>query len=197
VRPIIVGGTGLYFAALTGGLAAIPPVPPQIRAEAEAAGPARLLADLAQADPATLARIDRQNPMRVQRAWEVWRATGRGLAAWQEDTPPPLLPLASCTALRIEAPRDWLASRIDARLAAMVAGGALDEVRALLPRWQALGSSPALRAIGAAELRAHLLGRLTRDEALAAAQLATRQYAKRQRTWFRSRMRDWTPVSPA
>lgn len=190
-RPIIVGGTGLYFTALTEGLAEIPETPAEVRAEADARvarqGSAALLADI---DPATAARIDRKNPARIQRAWEVQRATGRGLAAWQSETPPPLLPLAASTAIVLDADRDWLAGRIDRRFEAMVAAGALDEVRAVLDDWD-----PAAlwaRAIGAPELVAHLSGRVPLSEAIARAQAASRQYAKRQRSWFRSNMRGWT-----
>ena len=194
-RPIIVGGTGLYFSALTEGLADIPPTPPEVRAEADARvaeyGADALLADL---DPATLARIDRQNPMRVQRAWEVMRATGRGLAAWQDDTPPPLLPPERATRLVLEAPRDWLAPRIERRFDAMLAAGALDEARANLDDWS--DALPSAKAIGAHELVAHLRGEISLAEARARAITASRQYAKRQRTWFRARMGGWTPVAP-
>jgi len=189
-RPIIVGGTGLYFTALTEGLAEIPETPPEIRAEADeirlAGGLDRMLADL---DAATLARIDRQNPMRVQRAWEVQRATGRSIAAWQADTPPPLLPLAQAQPLVIDAPKDWLNDRIARRFDMMLAEGALDEARANLAGWDP--ALPSARAIGAPELIAHLKGELSLDEAREAATIATRQYAKRQRTWFRNRMGDW------
>ncbi len=135
-RPIIVGGTGLYFTALTEGLAEIPDTPPEIRAEADQRlavwAPQALLEEI---DAATAARIDRLNPVRVQRAWEVQRSTGRGLAAWQDDTPAPLLPLAKADTLLIEADKDWLGSRIDRRFDAMLANGALDEARANLPDW--------------------------------------------------------------
>ena len=193
-RPIIVGGTGLYLTALTEGLAAIPPTPPEVRAEANArvarAGAAALIAEL---DAATAARIDLRNPARVQRAWEVQRATGRGLAAWQEATAAPLLPLSRTHALVLMPDRDWLADRIDRRFDRMLAEGALDEVRAVLPIWD-----PAAlwaRAIGAAELVAHLRGEMTLAAARAAAQAASRQYAKRQRTWFRNRMTDWERIA--
>ncbi len=195
-RPIIVGGTGLYLSALTRGLAVIPPVPGTVRAEADARmaaeGPAGLLADL---DPATAQAIDRANPARVQRAWEVLRATGQGLAAWQAQTGAPLLPLDRATALLLEAPRDWLAARIDARFDAMMDKGALDEVRAVLPIWNP--TAPWARAIGAPELVAHLGGEISLPDAIAAAKLASRQYAKRQRTWLRGRMRDWRSISLA
>lgn len=192
-RPIIVGGTGLYLTALTEGLAEIPPTPPDVRAEADARRVAQgHEAMLAELDPATAARIDPLNPMRVQRAWEVMRATGRGLAAWQDDTPPPLLPLAEASALVIEAERDWLAERIDRRFDMMLTEGALEEVRAVLPIWD----STALwaKAIGAPELVAHLRGEMPLAAAREAAQAASRQYAKRQRTWFRARMRDWHKI---
>jgi tRNA dimethylallyltransferase len=193
-RPIIVGGTGLYFSALTEGLAEIPATPAAIRAEADhllaSQGHAPLLAAL---DPTTLARIDTRNPMRVQRAWEVQRATGRGLAAWQDDTPPPLLPLDACTPLLITADKDWLGARIARRFDAMLAAGALDEARANLPHWDP--ALPSMKAIGAPELIAYLHGEMTLDQAREAATIATRQYAKRQRTWFRARMRAWHAVA--
>ena len=193
-RPIIVGGTGLYFKALTEGLANIPATPPEIRQSAD-----KLLADyglgalLAGLDPATLARIDRQNPVRVQRAWEVQQATGRGLAAWQDMTPPPLLPLESCTPIVINAARDWLNARIDARFELMLEQGALDEARAMEPHWNPAHLSA--KAIGAAELIAHVRGEITLDQARTRACTASHQYAKRQRTWFRARMSGWQPLA--
>jgi len=193
---VIVGGTGLYLSALTEGLATIPPTPPEIRARADALlreqGPQALLAGL---DAQTAARIDRQNPARIQRAWEVLQATGRGLAAWQADTGPPLLPLNDATALVLMPARDWLNDRISARFAAMLRAGALDEARAALPHWPADAGLPSAplwtRAIGAAELIAHLQGQISLERAQADATLATRQYAKRQRSWFRNRMKAW------
>lgn len=198
--PVITGGTGLYFTALTEGLAPIPPVAPHWRAESAArlaaGGVAALVAEL---DVATAARIDRANPARVQRAWEVLRATGRGLAAWQADTPPPRLPRAACADAVVLMPgRDWLAARIDSRFDAMLAAGALDEVRAVLPDWAAAGdgAAPWARAIGAAELVAHLRDQMSLTDARDAATLATRRYAKRQRTWMRNRLADWHRVAP-
>ena len=193
-RPVvIVGGTGLYFTALTEGLAEIPPTPATIRARADlirqTEGPAALLAAL---DAATAARIDRQNPARIQRAWEVLQTTGRGLAAWQDDTAPPALPLSTAEALVLTPDVAWLNARIDRRFDAMITEGALEEARAELPHWQP--NRPASRAIGAPELIAHLQGTLPLPEAIAAAKTASRQYAKRQRTWFRSRMGDWRAI---
>lgn len=188
--PVIVGGTGLYFTALTDGLADIPATPPEIRAEADVLSLDRLRASL---DPATAAGIDLANRARVQRAWEVLHATGRGLADWQAETEPPLLPLANTMPLVLRPDADWLGRRIERRFDAMLAGGALDEARAMRPHWDPQHLSS--RAIGAAELIAHLNGEMTLDAAREAAILATRQYAKRQRTWFRNRMANWRAIT--
>ncbi len=194
--PVIVGGTGLYFNALTEGLAEIPETPESVRQNAleriaqEGAG--ALLREL---DAETAARIDRQNPMRIQRAWEVLTATGRGLASWQNDTGPPRLPLPATQPILIDAPKDWLSRRIDRRFDAMLAGGALDEARQNAPDWSP--DLPSAKAIGARELIAHVQGRMTIEAVRDAATLATRQYAKRQRSWFRARMREWPQISGA
>lgn len=197
-RPIIVGGTGLYFAALTEGLVEIPETPAELRAEADQrrsdeGGHAGLLADLDAEDPETAQKIDRLNPMRVQRAWEVLRATGRGLAAWQADTPPPLLPLAKTFPVVFDAHKEWLNDRIARRFEIMVAKGALEEAEANLATWDP--AAPSSKAIGAPELIAHLQGKLSLEEAKEAATIATRQYAKRQRTWFRARMKAYHKIS--
>ena len=193
-RLIVTGGTGLYFTALTKGLADIPATPAVLRAEADRLRTDRgidvLLDDI---DATTRARIDTRNPMRVQRAWEVQQATGQGLAAWQDATPPPLLPLDACTALLVEAEKDWLNARIARRFDAMLCAGALVEVRANLAIWDP--ALPSMKAIGAPDLVAHLRGEITLDAAREAATVATRQYAKRQRTWFRARMRDWRRIA--
>ncbi len=194
-RPVvIVGGTGLYFSALTEGLADIPETSADVRAEADALraaqGVSALLADL---DPRTRAKIDTLNPMRVQRAWEVWRSTGRGLADWQADTGPPLLPRAEAEALVLRPDVARLDARIHRRFHQMIAQGALDEARAEAPHFHP--ALPSAKAIGAAELIAHLRGESSLDQAIAAAILASRQYAKRQRTWLRSRMADWQEVA--
>jgi tRNA dimethylallyltransferase len=193
-RPVvIVGGTGLYFMALTEGLAEVPSVPPAVRQEADARvkaeGFAGLLAEL---DSATAGRIDRQNGARVQRAWEVLRATGQGLSRWQEATGAALLSADKAEALVMRPQVDWLNVRIGARFDGMMAAGALEEVRAELPHWVA--SRPSARAIGAPELVAHLQSATGLDDAISAAKLASRQYAKRQRSWFRKRMADWRSV---
>ena len=191
-RPIVVGGTGLYFAALTEGLAEIPPIPPEVRDEADACTLPELQADL---DGRTSARIDLANRARVQRAWEVQRATGRALADWQDDTGPPLLPLENCLPVVLDADRDWLNTRIARRFDAMLAHGALEEAEAVRPSYDP--ALPAHRAIGVPELMAHLDGRLTLEAARDAAVIATRRYAKRQRTWGRSRSDRWIRIDPA
>ena len=189
-RLIIVGGTGLYFSALTEGLAEIPATPPEVRDEADQMRMSGRMDEMLEAlDAETRARIDTQNPMRVQRAWEVQLATGRPLSAWQDDTPPPLLPLDEATPILLEADKDWLNDRIERRFAQMLALGALEEARRNLANWDA--SLPSARAIGAPELIAHLNGEMSLEGAQDRATIATRQYAKRQRTWFRARMNGW------
>ena len=181
-RLIIVGGTGLYFRALTEGLVEIPPIPEAIRAEGNALREADLPAMIADLDRQSAVRVDQANPARVQRAWEVLRATGRGLAAWQDDTPAPLLPPEQATRLVLEAPKDWLTPRIERRFDLMMEAGALEEARANLEGWDP--ALPSSKAIGGPELIAHLLGDISLDEARERAIIGTRRYAKRQRTWF-------------
>lgn len=189
MRPIIVGGTGLYLTALTEGLADIPATPAEVRARANLMATTEMIAAL---DPETTARIDLNNPVRVQRAWEVQHATGRGLADWQDTTPPALLPRADTHALVLDAPKDWLTPRIAQRFDLMLEAGALDEAAAMLATWDPAHLSS--KAIGAPELIAHLRGALSLDEARNAAVIASTQYAKRQRTWFRKRMHEWETI---
>ncbi len=198
-RPIVVGGTGLYFSALTEGLAEIPEIPAEVRDRSStllAEGRVgEMRADLARDDPETYGRIDRDNPMRVQRAWDVLRATGRGLAAWHRTTAPPLVDPRAAVRVVVDPDIAWLNSRIETRFRAMIEGGALDEVRA----FRAAGYDPTLpaaRVLGAAPLLACLAGAITLDRAIEESVVATRQYAKRQRTWMRNRMADWPRVAP-
>jgi tRNA dimethylallyltransferase len=192
-RPILVGGTGLYFTALTVGLAEIPPTPARIRALADTRlrleGAKALLNEI---DADTARRIDTRNPVRVQRAWEVQQTTGRGLASWQDQTPAPLLPLAAAQPLLVDADRDWLSERIARRFDQMIANGAVEEARRNLAGWNP--ALPSSKAIGAPELIDHLLGNRSLKAAIEAAKTASRQYAKRQRTWFRSKMQAWSPI---
>ncbi|MSP51064.1 MAG: tRNA (adenosine(37)-N6)-dimethylallyltransferase MiaA [Alphaproteobacteria bacterium] len=193
---IVVGGSGLYFRALLEGLAPIPDIPATVRAESRALlaaiGPEALHRRLEQRDPVMAARIGWRDGQRLARAWEVLAATGRSLAAWQAEgeSAPRFSPLAR---LILTPARDELVARIDRRFAAMVAAGAVEEVRAL----DALGHDPmlpAMKAVGASALRAYIRGEIGLDGAIANGQAATRQYAKRQSTWFRHQMADWTPV---
>ena len=186
MRPIIVGGTGLNFQALTEGLAEIPQTPEDVRAQGNLLPMETLLAQL---DAPTAAGLDLANRARVQRAWEVLQATGRGLAQWRLDTPAPRLPLSHCTAIALDVDRDWLAARIERRFDLMIAKGALEEVRTIEPHYDP--TLPAHKAIGVPELIGYLRGRCTLEEARGAAIIATRQYAKRQRTWIRSKMAAW------
>ena len=190
-RPVIVGGTGLYFSALTEGLAQIPATPAETRAEADALPLADLIAGL---DRVSASKIDLNNRARVQRAWEVQRATGRGIALWQAETPPPRLGLDMVQPLVVEAGVDWLNARIETRFDQMLRQGALEEARENLSSWSPAHLSA--KAIGAPELIAHLQGQLTLDEAQHRATVATRQFAKRQRTWFRARMQGWKKWHP-
>lgn len=189
-RLIIAGGTGLYLTALTSGLAHIPPVPSEIRQKGDSflarGGLAGMVSEL---DEATRAKIDIQNPARVQRAWEVLQATGRSITDWQKSTPPPLIPPDAVTRLVLTADRDWLARRILIRFAQMWHDGAVDEVRTMLPQWDERAQWS--RAIGAVEIVAYLNNEIDAKAAKAKAIIATRQYAKSQRIWFRSRMKDW------
>ncbi|EBA08875.1 tRNA (adenosine(37)-N6)-dimethylallyltransferase MiaA [Sagittula stellata] len=194
-RPIITGGTGLYFTALTEGLAEIPDVPAAVRAEADQIRTTRGLSALVeQLDAPTAAAIDLRNPMRVQRAWEVLHTTGKGITAWQAETPPPLLARAEAQPFLFDAPKEWLTPRIERRFRQMLRDGALDEARENMGTWSP--DLPSAKAIGAAELIAHLRGQMTLDAAIERATILTRRFAKRQRTWFKSRMSDWPRVTP-
>ncbi|WP_170569775.1 tRNA (adenosine(37)-N6)-dimethylallyltransferase MiaA [Ruegeria atlantica] len=188
-RPIIVGGTGLYFSALTEGMADIPATPPAIRAEADQLELPTLIEGV---DAETLSRIDIQNRARVQRAWEVQKATGRSLRDWQAETPPPILDIADAVPIVFDTEKQWLLDRITRRFDQMLDTGALDEVEAMRDLYDP--SLPAFKAIGVPELMAYLDGRLSLDAAKERATIATRQFAKRQRTWFRARMQKWNRI---
>jgi tRNA dimethylallyltransferase len=184
--PILTGGTGMYFAALTQGLANVPDPGAEARTEARGLlaelGPEALHAGLAKVDPATAARIVPNDSQRVARAWEVWRGTGMGLAAWQNRTLPPAP--WRFFAVRLDPPREALRQAIATRFAAMLRSGAVEEVRALL----ALNIDPALpamRAHGVPELSGYLRGTLSLEAAGRRTELVTGQYTKRQATWFR------------
>ncbi len=191
--PLVVGGTGLYLRALTQGLAPIPDVPPAVRRAAQALherlGGAAFRARLAARDPVVAARLHDGDTQRLIRAFEVLEATGTSLAEWQDLKPDPPAVAAPMATLVLDPPRDWLYRRCERRFEAMVADGALDEVAAI----EALEldpSLPAMKALGVPELRRHLAGDCDLPTAIAAAQQATRRYAKRQITWFRHQMPD-------
>ena len=190
---IVVGGTGLYFRALTNGLADVPPVPETQREISGLLYAARGEEDfreiLKPLDPEAEARIETGDRQRLVRAHAVAVATGKSLTAWQTDTKPALAP-GSWMGVVLDPPRAELYARCDARLAVMVEQGALDEVRAM----EARGldpSLPALKAVGYREFAAHLRGETTLEQALEAARQETRRYAKRQLTWFRNQTPDW------
>ncbi|HEY5289754.1 MAG TPA: tRNA (adenosine(37)-N6)-dimethylallyltransferase MiaA [Caulobacteraceae bacterium] len=193
---IVVGGTGLYFRALTHGLAAIPPVPVSTRgavqAEYDSVGEARFRDRLAGVDPAAEARIAAADRQRLTRAWEVFLATGRALSDWHALTQPPLA-AGRWRGVVLTLPRADLYARVEARLDRMAAGGALAEVEALLARGLDAGL-PAMKALGVASFASQLAGRLTAAEALTAAKAETRRYAKRQIAWFSHQTADWPRI---
>lgn len=195
-RPLIfAGGTGLYFDALERGFAEVPPVPPAVVAKVtaeleglDAAGRGRLLAER---DPVMAARLQAPDPQRVARALAVLKATGWSLARFQDSAQRGLLDGFEVDRVVLNPDREVLRQRISARFRAMFEGGAADEVRALLGR-NLDPSLPVMKAIGVPEISAWLGGELSPERAIELAVIATRQYAKRQRTWFRSHMGGWT-----
>lgn len=195
---VVVGGTGLYFRALTYGLAEVPPVPPEIREAAERRferlGEDAFRQALADHDGAAAARITPGDRQRLLRAWSVWETTGRSLSDWRADTRPPLAP-GAYRALVLDPPRATLYARCDARADAMLVGGALDEVRALLAR-NLDPELPSMKALGVRPLAAHLAGALSREAAAAQLRQDTRRYAKRQHTWFSNQAPDWPRADP-
>lgn len=196
--PIVVGGTGLYFEALTRGLAAVPPIPERIREKwrrlrAEQGLPA-LRAALAAHDAGEAARTGSDDPQRLVRALEVLEATGRPLSQWQGEPAPSLLDASRCLRVVLAPPRTTVYARADERAGRMLEQGALAEVEALLARGLA-ADAPVMKAIGVAECAAVLDRSLSRDAALERMRTRTRRYAKRQLTWFRNRMADWRWIS--
>lgn len=197
--PILTGGTGLYFKALTQGLSVVPPTPPGIRAavraRCDAQGTAALHAELVRRDPQMAARLKPGDSMRVSRALEVLEATGRSLADWQRDGMPAMLDPAQAIKIFLDPDRAALLAKIDARFDAMLVQGALEEVRALDAR-HLDPMLPAMKAHGVPWLRRHLRGEISLETAAEGGKSDTRRYTKRQRTWFRHQMPDWTWASP-
>lgn len=196
--PVLVGGTGLYIRTLLNGIAPVPAIDPRVRETVRVLSVADAHAALAREDPAAAARLAPADTSRVARALEVIRATGRPLADWQQARTGGIADQVTLAPAILLPDRDDLAHRCDARLAAMFAEGAIEEVVALLARADIPADAPARRAIGVPEIGAYLAGETTREEALARAQLATRRYAKRQFTWFRHQPpADWPRLAPA
>jgi tRNA dimethylallyltransferase len=197
--PIFVGGSGLYFKALTRGLSAVPPIPAEIResvrARLERAGVEALHAELAQVDPASAERLKPRDRTRIARALEVVEATGRSLTDWHRDGLPLLLPPGQFGALFLAPERDDLYARIDARFDTMLQAGALEEVAALAAR----GLDPllpAMKAHGVPALIRHLQDEISLEEAAVIGRADTRHYAKRQFTWFRHQLPEFEWVKP-
>jgi tRNA dimethylallyltransferase len=198
--PIFVGGTGLYFRALAGGMSAMPEIPPSIRehwrCRLAEEGSDRLHQVLTREDPEMASRLKPSDGQRILRALEVLEASGKSILAWQEERGQPLIDHASAHFFVIEPERAQLVHRIDRRFERMLAEGALEEVRALTAM-DLDPALPAMKAIGVRELQAADAGEISLDEAVLRAKIATRQYAKRQSTWFRNQLGpEWKRLSP-
>ncbi|WP_413709744.1 tRNA (adenosine(37)-N6)-dimethylallyltransferase MiaA [Rhizobium sp. Rhizsp82] len=198
--PVFVGGTGLYFKALTGGLSDMPVIPDEIRAGLRQRlideGPSQLYAALQERDPAVAESLNPEDGQRIVRALEVLEATGRSIAAFQQQTGPVIVDPDSARKIVVLPDRAVLHQRINGRFEAMLEQGAEDEVRALLAL-NLPAEMPAMKAIGVSQIAAMFRGELTRDEVIDRGSAATRQYAKRQMTWFRNQMDDsWERMAP-
>lgn len=191
--PVFVGGTGLYFKALTGGLSDMPEIPETLRETLRRRlleeGPDGLHAELTEADPATAASLNRQDGQRIVRALEVVKATGRSIADFQGRSGPVVIHASEARKIVVLPDRALLHQRINGRFEKMLQQGAEDEVRSLLAL-DLPPEAPVMKAIGVSQIAAMLRGEMTRDEVLEKGAAATRQYAKRQMTWFRNQMDD-------
>jgi len=197
--PIFVGGSGLYFKAMTRGLSAVPPIPSDVRenvrARLERDGTEALHAQLAQRDPVSAERLKPRDRTRIARALEVVEATGRSMTDWHREGLPPILPRSEFVALFLAPEREQLYARIDGRFDAMLRAGALDEVAALAAR-NLDPLLPAMKAHGVPGLIRHLKGEIALDEAAEIGRADTRHYAKRQFTWFRHQLPEFEWVPP-
>lgn len=197
--PIFIGGTGLYFKALTRGLSAVPPTPPEVRdsvrARMERDGVEALHAELARRDPVSGDKLKPRDSARIARALEVIEATGRALPDWHGEGLPPLLEPEGIAAVFLAPDREDLYARIDRRFSAMMDAGALDEVAALAAR-RLDPMLPAMKAHGVPALIRHLAGEVTLERAIYTGQIDTRHYAKRQFTWFRHQLPEFEWVKP-
>jgi tRNA dimethylallyltransferase len=196
---IFVGGSGLYFKAITRGLSAVPPIPPEVRdgvrARLDRDGVEALHAELARRDPGSAERLKPRDRTRIARALEVVEATGRSLTDWHREGLPPILPVGEYVALFLAPGREQLYARIDARFDAMLKAGALEEVAALSAR-NLDPLLPAMKAHGVPALTRHLMDEITLDEAAEIGRADTRHYAKRQFTWFRHQLPEFEWVQP-
>jgi tRNA dimethylallyltransferase len=196
LRPIVTGGTGLYFSALTQGLAPVPDIHAQLRIEVrqafEAMGPEKFHKELALRDPVMAARTPPTDSHRMIRAYEVFEATGVSLAEWQEVKGDPVMEGSALTVV-LKPNREWLYHRIDRRFDLMIGQGALREVEALIAM-NLPPDLPALRALGVPQLSAHLRAEISLEAAVEQAKTQSRRYAKRQMTWFRHQMPHWPVI---
>ncbi len=181
--PILVGGTGLYVRTLLDGIAPVPDIEPDIRAQVRALAVGDAYAALAQEDPTSAAALAPADSSRIARALEVVRSTGRSIIDWRAQKRGGIGELVNLHPLILLPPRDWLIERCNVRFETMVDKGGIDEVEALLARGLS-PDKPVMRAIGVREIAAYLAGECGRPEMIERAQIATRQYAKRQYTWF-------------
>lgn len=184
--PILVGGTGLYLRTLLDGIAPVPEIDPKIRGEVRSMPVAAAYSELARRDPVAAARLRPTDTTRVARALEVIRSTGRPLSEWQVKRSGGIGDTVKLLPLVLLPDREWLTERCDRRLATMFTEGAVEEVERLINRRDIPPDAPIRRAIGVPEIAAMLAGAIDRETALQRARLATRQYAKRQYTWFRN-----------
>jgi tRNA dimethylallyltransferase len=189
--PVLVGGTGLYLRTLLDGIAPIPEIDPAVRANVRAMSTADAQSALSNEDPLMAAKLELNDDSRVKRALEVIRSSGRSIADWREAKVGGIAGAVQLHPLILLPPRDWLHVRCDARLVTMMETGAIDEVKALLAI-NLPDDAPVMRAIGVPEIRALLNGEISKADTIAMGQAATRQYAKRQYTWFRNQSpADW------
>jgi tRNA dimethylallyltransferase len=197
--PIVVGGTGLYFTALTKGIAAVPPTPAairnEVRARLTAEGIGALYSELLRLDPATAHRLMPNDRSRIARALEVLKATGRSLLDWHREGMPSPIDTGRSVKIFLKTERAALVERIETRFGAMLQTGAIEEVRTLAAR-QLDPLLPAMKAHGVPWLVRHLNGEISLENATAGAVMDTRRYAKRQLTWFRNQLPDWTWIEP-
>jgi len=198
LRPILLGGTGLYFQLLLNGIAEVPDISSLVKFKADKIeqneGKSAFAKKLIKLDKKILDRIDNRNPVRTRRAWEVITQTGKSLADWQDDTPAPLINFNECIPVNLISDTNWLNNRIEKRFNIMMEKGALDECKNILKLDLWNSDHPSCKAIGAKELISHIQNGDDLNTSVEKAIIQTRQYAKRQRTWFRSKMSNWHKI---